>query len=336
MVIAFLEKLQNEYLEERTKSEREIGKIQLCMEENLKLISMLEEHGDPHYESFTPREVNGKNKKKILELMEEQMLLQSAFDSESEKMLEYEKKLTELSHVIKAARQTISRKKRNAQYTVNSESYLVTFLEMQENERRRISRDLHDSSVQSLTGLIHKTELCGKLIGLDPVRCKLELNTVSKTLREVIEDMRQIIYNLRPMSFDDIGLEETIERALNKMEVSESKKISFQVTGDPYQLKPVVGITLFRIIQEGCNNAIRHADASLIQVTLHYESGKISVEIRDNGKGFDADADTKTPRNHSGFGLSVMKERVYLLSGTIKITSKINCGTVIFVEVPVV
>ena len=162
----------------------------------------------------------------------------------------------------------------------------LKLLETQENERQRISRELHDSTVQNLTSLVHKTELCSKLIDMDKVRCKLELNIMSKTLRDIINDTRNMIYNLRPMSFDDIGLEVTIERALEKLESSETKKINFSVVGESYKINPVIGITLLRIIQEACSNAIRHADCSIIKVVLNYQPGTIILSIKDDGKGF--------------------------------------------------
>ena len=94
---------------------------------------------------------------------------------------------------------------------------------------------------------------------------------------------------------------------------------------------------MLRIIQEACSNAIRHAKASIIRVTLSYEEEKIMVVIEDDGSGFEMDKlDEKSRKDNSGFGLSMMKERVYLLSGNINITSKINCGTKILVEVPII
>ena len=171
---------------------------------------------------------------------------------------------------------------------------------------------------------------------MDPIRCKLELMTMSRTLREIINDTRQMIYNLRPMSFDDIGLEITIERLLDKLKNDDGVNISFEVEGDVYQLKPVIGITLLRIIQEACNNAIKYADATVITVKMIYEEESVTVIIADDGKGFDMEnLDVSTRNDNSGFGLSMMKERVYLLSGDINITSKENDGTRIEVKVPI-
>lgn len=337
MIISYLEKLQNEYLNENSEIEKDINDLKIHLRETTEFIKLLEENSDPNYESFTPREVNSKNKAKIRELQEEQHKIEESLQYKEAQLAECQKKLSELTTVLDEAKKEVFPGDSDSSKTeYNDEIFRIKLLETQENERQRISRELHDSTVQNLTSLVHKTEFCSKLVEMDPIRCKLELNMMSKTLREIINDTRQMIYNLRPMSFDDIGLDVTIERALEKLENSESRKVNFTVEGEPYSIKPVIGITLLRIIQEGCSNAIRHGDASIIQVVLRYEKDKISVKIEDDGKGFDMNSvDTNSRDDNSGFGLSMMKERVYLLSGDISIESTIDCGTKIVVEVPI-
>lgn len=333
MVSSYLEKLQNEYLEEKLNIEKELNNLQIQMKENIEFIKLLEEAPDSSFESFTPRAVNPQNKNKIQSLKDDQKVLSEKIEEERKKYSLCVSKMDELSSIIKVAKKTMIKK--NKIVPIDDEIYRLTLLEMQENERQRISRELHDSTVQNLTSLVHKAELCSKLVDLDSVRCKLELTMMSKTLREIINETRHMIYNLRPMSFDDIGLHETIERSIENLENNESKKINFSVIGEPYQIKPVIGITLLRIIQEACSNAIRHARPSLIQVILKYEKDKIIVQIEDDGIGFNyVDSNIEVRADNSGFGLSMMKERVYLLSGSININSKVNCGTKITVEVP--
>lgn len=333
MVSTYLEKLQNNFLEEKNSLEKEINSLHIKQKENIEFRKLLDESNDPNFEAFSPREIHSKNKQKIEELINLQKKIEIQIGN---KKKEYEiclKKIDELSAVIKETKKTLAK---NTSVSMDDEVYRLTLLETQENERKRISRELHDSTVQNLTSLVHKTELCSKLVDMDPVRSKLELNMMSKNLKEIINDTRQMIYDLRPMSFDDIGLDITIERALEKLESSESKKISFSVKGEPYIIKPVIGITLLRIIQEACSNAIKHANPSMIKVVLEYNENKICVKIEDDGDGFDSDhIDYMLKSDNSGFGLSMMKERVYLLSGSISIKSKIKYGTKVSVEVPI-
>jgi two-component system sensor histidine kinase DegS len=332
-MISYLERLRKEYQKEQLEIEKELENLQIHQKENTEFIKLLENNIDPNIESFSPRDVNAKDKAKIAELQENQKKLEQEILDTKERYARCIDKVEEISNVIADAKQEMVQENKSDD---DNERYRLTLLETQENERQRISRELHDSTVQNLTSLVHKAELCSKLVEMDPIRCKLELNMMSRTLREIINETRDMIYNLRPMSFDDIGLDVTIKRALEKLETSESKKISFTVEGESCQIKPVIGITLLRIIQEACNNSIKYANASLIQVLLRYETDQIYVSIEDDGCGFDTENnDIKSRKDNSGFGLSMMRERVYLLSGNINIDSKINHGTKIVVNVPI-
>jgi len=331
MICEYLEKLHGEYLEEKINIDKTMFNLQVQLKENMEFIKLLEESTDVAYESFSPRDINSKNKSQAQELRLKQREILHDIDNVKLEQDSIAHKIDELNSVIKIAKSNIIKTEESI-----SDTYGITLLEIQENERQRISRELHDSTVQNLTGIVHKAELCSKLIDIDPIRCKLELTMMSRTLRDIINDTRQMIYDLRPMSFDDIGLDITIERALDKIKNDMSCNIGFKVEGEPYAIKPVVGITILRIIQEACNNAIKYAESSIISVKLIYEDDSISISIEDDGNGFDIDKlDTSSRNDNSGFGLSMMKERVYLLSGEIDIQSKEDVGTRIIVRVPI-
>lgn len=331
MVCTYLENLQSEYLEEKINIDKNVANLQVQLKENIEFIKLLEESTDLTYESFSPRDINSKNKVQVKELKSKQKEILQEIDNVKLKQEEINKKIDELNNVIKIAKSNSEKIKED-----ENNSYHFTLLETQENERQRISRELHDSTVQNLTGIVHKAELCSKLIDIDPVRCRLELTMMSRTLRDIINDMRQMIYDLRPMSFDDIGLEVTIERALDKIKNDMSCNIGFTVEGEIYPIKPVIGITILRIIQEACNNAIKYAESNIISVKMIYEEDSIIISIEDDGNGFDIEnMDISNRNDNSGFGLSMMKERVFLLSGDIEIYSKENVGTKIQVRVPI-
>ncbi len=211
----------------------------------------------------------------------------------------------------------------------------INVLETQENERKRIARDLHDSTVQNLTNMMHKTELCTRLIDVDPIRAKLELQTMINTIKTTINDMRNIIFGLRPMSLDDLGLIATIERYIRDFKKNHEIDINLKVLNEEKSILPVINLTLFRIVQEASNNAIKHGKANEIVIDLDYEDDFILLSICDNGIGFKKDFNIETKENMvSGYGLSMMKERVLLLSGDFNIESKENKGTKILVKVP--
>lgn len=212
--------------------------------------------------------------------------------------------------------------------------YGLSILETQENERKRIAREMHDGPAQLLTNLIHKTELCIKILEVDPIRTRLELQSFKNVIRTTIDDIRRIIYNLRPMSIDDLGLVPTLERYFDKLNDDLYLNISFNILNEEYQVKPIINLTLFRIVQEALNNIYKYAESTLVDVLLKYNKNDIELTIRDNGIGFDINEVMNKKRDNYGLGLSMMKERVFLLSGHIDIISEINKGTTYYVKVP--
>ena len=331
MVVTYLEKIREQYQEKRIDANSRLMAVQNEYKENTEFIKLLEVNNDPTFESFTPRQVNGFNKTKIGELEARQKQLTNIMSDIRGEISSIDSEIYELNSVIKVAKEKLGSEEFQDEARVK-----LALLETQENERQRIARELHDSTVQNLTSLVHKTEICSKIMDADPIRCKLELSSMNKILRDVIDDTRNMIYDLRPMSFDDIGFDVTVERFLDKIKLISGTNISFNIDGNTYPIKSVIGITLLRVIQEACNNAIKHSDASNIQVTLIYHPSLFTVEIKDNGKGFFVDSNHNVSReDNSGFGLSMMRERVFLLSGELIIESEPGKGCCIKAQIPV-
>lgn len=211
----------------------------------------------------------------------------------------------------------------------------LNLLEAQEKERQRIAADLHDSTVQNLTSLLHKAELCFKLIDIDSVRAKLELSSMSNTIKVIIDEMRDVIFNLKPMSLCDLGLILTIERYVDQLRNDYDIQVKLSHNNEIKNILPVISTTLFRIIKEACSNVIKHAEASLLEINIEYRQDTISVFISDNGVGFNIEEyKTNNKIQMSNFGLSIMQERAALLSGTLKIESTKGKGTKVMVTVP--
>lgn len=333
MVKEYLEKTRQKFVDKKAELTEKEKELHLYIRENIEFIRMLEEESDPNYESFTPRKVNSYNQNKIVELKGEQKILTEQLNEVRKELYDLNVDIYEIDSVIKVESEKIANENTIKDNDANPK-YKITILQTQESERQRIARDLHDTTVQSLTSLVHKSELCKKLVDIDPLRCKLELSSMSKILRDVIEDTRKMIYNLRPMSFDDIGFDITVERFLDKMRAYSNVKYDFKVDGEPFDINPVVGITLLRVIEEACSNSISHGNASHICVTLKYVQDQLELIIEDDGCGFDMETIPETTRNdNSGFGLSMMKERIYLMSGELKIISSVGNGCKIIVRV---
>ena len=334
MVVEYLEQTKKQFIDKKQSLLDEISSLEIKSKENIRMIQMLEDTNDDNFESFSPREVSSYNKSKMVELSEEQKQIQQLLQDYRSEVLELNLKIDEVTSVIKVAQN--ENEICNEEISKSKKSNL-NVLESVEKERQRIARDLHDSTVQNLTSLVHKSELCMKLIDLDPIRCKLELSSMGKILREVIEDMRKMIYDLRPMSFDDIGFGVTIERALDKCKAAYNIRYSFKIEGEEYQLPNMVSISLLRIIQESCSNAINHGNAKMIDIKLIYHEDSIELMVENDGDGFDVSTiDDLSRDDYSGFGLSMMKERIYLLSGDLSIQSKAGeKGCLLTVNLPI-
>lgn len=209
----------------------------------------------------------------------------------------------------------------------------LSVLDVQEKERQRIARDLHDSSLQNLTHLVHKVELSFLYIDQDPVKAKLELATVEQGLRKVIDDIRNRIYDLRPMSFDDLGLGDALLKLLTVLNqdgkfniITDIDNINLNVTDAEAEF---VLINIYRIIQECVQNSINHSNGDEIKVLLKDEKNTYTVLIADNGVGFDLKEAMKKDKH---FGLSVVEERVFLLNGKLQIDTK--KGTSVLIKIP--
>lgn len=204
-------------------------------------------------------------------------------------------------------------------------------LDVQEKERHRIARDLHDSSLQNLTHLVHKIELSSMYIDEDPIKAKLELATVNKTLKSVIQEIRNTIFDLRPMSIDDLGLKESLERLVDKMRQNSKLEIDSNIEDINYN-NSLVLINIFRIVEECLNNAIKHSNGTKVFFQIRRKNNDCVIIVSDNGKSFNTENVLSKENGH--FGLGILKERVEILSGTIDIDSKPRQGTNIRIVIP--
>lgn len=212
---------------------------------------------------------------------------------------------------------------------LNRENRKLAVLKIQEEERKRIARELHDTSLQNLTHLIHKTELCGMYIDTDPIQAKLELSIMNKRLKEIIDEIRGTIFDLRPMTFDDLGIKAALERLL--ININENNR--FEIDSDIEDVScetNMMMVSIYRIIQEAMINIVKHSEAKKILFSLKRVNEQYVIQIKDDGKGFiQENMDTE-----KHFGILLMKERVDLLNGEIIIHSEEGMGTEIYIAVP--
>lgn len=209
----------------------------------------------------------------------------------------------------------------------NKHLIAVKVLESQEQDRKKISREIHDSIAQTMSNVVIKAEVCNRLVSVDIDKTKYELNNLKLLTRGALQDVRRIIYDLRPMSLDDLGIAPTLERHLKKISEENNLTISFDIKGDTHKLEDIIDVALFRVAQEALNNIIKHAQAKKVQVNLIFSDKYVELFIKDDGKGFDSEKANNSLNLNSGYGICGMRERINLLGGDFVIKSEINKGT---------
>ena len=323
----FLEQ-SDELLKQKKELEYKKRKIELILEEQNK-------KRNPNISMFSPLSTEDVYDNDTILKKDEMKELETGIHELEEKWKQMRQKLVSIEQMKKFIRDIESvvayKDNKNISELTN---YSVKLLETQELDRNRISRDLHDSTVQSLTSLIHKIEYCSLMIDKDPVCAKLELQSMIELNKAIINDMREIIYDLRPMALDNLGFIATIESHCLHLQRNGKMEVSLTVSGKEQKLPSIVCVTLYRILQEACNNAVKHSEAKHLWVRVNYNEDSVQLSIEDNGKGFDTDKKSSDNELY-GFGLSTMKERAWLLNGTFSLISEEGSGTKIYVNVPV-
>ena len=217
----------------------------------------------------------------LREIYEDFFSQKNAAEEEKEKITNdndyqyYERKIEDLDNKIKVVssllnifeRQSFTQKYGEKNNLISVHKSIINrglqMLDIQERERQRIARDLHDTSLQNLTHIIHKIELSSMFIDDDPVKAKLELVSVNKNLRSVIKEIRNTIFDLRPMTFDDLGLRESFERLADHLKESSDFEVFYNIEEINCN-NSLVLMTIFRIIEECTNNAIKHSNGSVV------------------------------------------------------------------------
>lgn len=335
MIIDYLEKLHHEMYESKLNLEIECHKKEVLQDDNKKFIQALENSLDENFESFSPRDVDFESHLKIESLLTEQKKTEAEIGELEAEIAKLNTHLAELKHVLKIAREN---EKSSLIKETHEEKNVVdkwNFLLMQEIEHQRLAKNMHDFALQSFTNLIHKVEICTKIMDVDAVRCRLELHAVSKQIRDIIQDTRNIIYELCPMALDDIHLGYVLEKEVGKLRKSEILNVSYETLGEPIELPPIISLNILRVVREACNNILKHANAKHVVVQVKYEDNGIGIYIEDDGIGFIInDIQNLKRKDGSGLGIPMMQERICLFSGRLDIDSEPGKGTRIAVKIP--
>jgi two-component system sensor histidine kinase DegS len=220
----------------------------------------------------------------------------------------------------------------NMENLQNAQIMGAQIIKSQEDERRRVARDIHDGPAQSIANIVFRAEVCERLIDNDTERAKAELRELREHIRHTLGDIRKIIFDLRPMAIDDLGLVPAIRGILEHIRNTDKLEADIHVTGEEKRLDSHIEIGLFRVIQEALNNVLKHAQAKAVRVRVDFAAEVVHVVVEDDGKGFDMPLD-EVPSGH--FGLMGMRERMLLLGGTVNVKSEPGRGAKMLFKVPI-
>jgi len=218
-------------------------------------------------------------------------------------------------------------------YRNDIQNYVVSILSSQEEERKRIARELHDDTAQSLVVLGQQIEMAEELTA------RAELTAQLEGLRDMVDDIlqgvRRFTRDLRPPLLEELGLPRTLELLGDRTERGGAPTVTVTVDGEPRKLLPELELGLYRLAQEGLSNVRKHAQATHADVRLTYTDDSVELAIKDDGVGFDARMDPVDLRRSGRLGLIGIHERARLFGGKATISSKAGEGTLVTVAIPI-
>ncbi|NLV92571.1 MAG: hypothetical protein GX030_09305 [Firmicutes bacterium] len=208
--------------------------------------------------------------------------------------------------------------------------------EAQEAERMRIAREIHDGPAQLMANIVLRSEICQKLLERNEISQVLaELEELRQAVKISLREVRRIIFDLRPMALDDLGLGPALRRYIERFNDSEPGiQANITLSGLKGRLPQTLEISVFRLVQEALNNVRKHAKATVVQVSVEISGNELKIRVSDNGIGFDVTKVRAHQQNGDHYGLISMIERVELLTGTIIIDSSPGLGTTINIRLP--
>jgi signal transduction histidine kinase len=209
------------------------------------------------------------------------------------------------------------------------EHYIRGVISAQEEERKRIARELHDSTSQSLTSLLVGLRNLEAAGDIETVHARID--SIRSVVNHTLDEVHALAWQLRPSVLDDLGLEAALRRYISDYQARHHIQVDFVARGIDERLPMAVETSLYRMIQEGLTNIARHAKANNASVLLEQRPKSIRAIIEDNGVGFDT---RNTAYSQKSLGLQGIRERAELLGGSLTIESELQHGSSLFIEIP--
>jgi two-component system sensor histidine kinase DegS len=214
-----------------------------------------------------------------------------------------------------------------------SQAMVISIIEAQEQERLRLSRQMHDGPAQSLTNLVLQAEICERLFDRDPESARTELAELKKSVVDAFKMVKVFIFDLRPMMLDDLGLVPTMKRYVEGLSDEGFKGLTLQVSGKEKRLAAHKEVTIFRVIQALIHISREQSQAGTIAIQLGMEEDRVDVSLEDNGTGFEIDESLST-QDAKRLNLPTLRERIEMLGGEIHFFSAPGEGLRVNFSIP--
>ncbi len=207
---------------------------------------------------------------------------------------------------------------------------LEMMIQAQEAERQKLSRQMHDGPAQALSNLILEADIAMRLFEIDKEKAYEELNVLKNSAIDTFQQVKDFIFELRPMILDDLGLVPTVKKYISTLKEQHGVEIQLELMGSDLRLESYLELMIFRAIQEMLGNALTHSQATEIKLQLYIDDRSVRVNVEDNGVGFDPGE----LQERQGMGLKVIRERVEMIGGSFRLDSQIGGGTSVGFQVP--
>ncbi|WP_420641769.1 ATP-binding protein [Candidatus Leptofilum sp.] len=245
-----------------------------------------------------------------------------------ERLAEFQRKIIELTDGTASLPSSGGRRR-----ATGDQPNVIRVIQTEEAVRQGLVRKMHDSVASSISNFILQAEICQRFFDVNPDRARTELNALKSSAGSTFSNVKDFIFDLRPMMLDDLGVIPTLRRYAESFQEKNGLPVPITVTGVERRLESHIEVTVFRNVQELLQNALNHAQATQIQIQIDMASEQVTAVVEDNGTGFNVEDIFNG--NQKTIGLSTLRERTEMLGGELGIQSNLGQGTRVEFSIPI-
>lgn len=335
------------YRDEIDRTRREINEIESLLRQNMAEVDRLAMRETSIANRVRDLDVNLDRYEKtdiktfFSTLIEVQMRLQTMraqveqLQARREALRNRQSLLSDVVELLEQAASEVARSAKIADLPFDPQTMVANIIQSQESERLRISLQMHDGPAQAMSNLVLRAEICQRLLDRDLDQARAELVALKTAVNNTLQETRKFIFDLRPMTLDDLGLVPTLRRYVAQVAEKHKIDINLMVQNLDQRLPGHYEVTIFRFIQEAINNVVRHSGATQARVMLENSDNILQILIEDNGSGFAVKEAIAAAGTRKNIGLANMRQQIeVLLQGEFGIESALGRGTRVAATVP--